>query len=233
MPNHIGLLRENSLHASLKQELAHPQDQIEVCVDSFIVDILHDDEIIEIQTGSFSKLRKKFDILLNSYRIKLVYPVPVKRWIIRHSIESGEVKSRRRSPKTASYYELFNELVYIPELVKRNGFVFEVLGVEDEVHYIQDGRGSWRRKGWSVLDRKLVRIISREVFSDVTEYYKFLPDDMIYPFTIRDLAVKSGLRIRLAQKMAYCFNKMELIERTGKQSKAWLYNLKNERNSLG
>lgn len=227
MTNNIGSLRENSLHAELKKDLSEPGDEFELMVNGFVVDIFRDGEIIEIQTGSFSNIKRKLNILLDTHPIKLIYPLPVRRWIVRLDIESGRIISRRRSPKKGTVQEVFNHLVYLPELVNRSSFVFEVLGVEDEVYYIKDGRGSWRRKGWSVLDRKLITKVSIESFGCAADYAKFIPEDIKDPFSVRDLSSKSGVRIRLAQKMVYFLNKIGIIDRVGKRGNAWLYTSKH------
>src|ERR1044072_9107255 len=71
----IGLLNEKPLHASLKQWYARPGDRFEVPVDGFIVDIVRDDLLIEIQTRNFSAISRKLSRLTRSYRVRLVYPV--------------------------------------------------------------------------------------------------------------------------------------------------------------
>ena len=55
----IGTLNENPLHAALKAWYARPGDRIEVPVDGFIVDIVRDDLLVEIQTGNFSAVKEK------------------------------------------------------------------------------------------------------------------------------------------------------------------------------
>ena len=50
----IGLLNEKPLHASLKQWYARPGDRFEVAVDGFVIDIVRDDLLIEIQTRNFA-----------------------------------------------------------------------------------------------------------------------------------------------------------------------------------
>jgi hypothetical protein len=54
----IGLLNEKPLHASLKQWYARPGDRFEVPVDGFVIDVVRDDLLIEIQTRNFSSLKR-------------------------------------------------------------------------------------------------------------------------------------------------------------------------------
>ena len=46
----IGQLAERSLHAALTEHLAEPGDQIEVRLGRYVIDIVRDDTLIEIQT---------------------------------------------------------------------------------------------------------------------------------------------------------------------------------------
>jgi hypothetical protein len=49
-------------------------DMFEVKVDGFIVDIVRDNTLIEIQTGNFSSIRNKLEKLVRNYKVILVYP---------------------------------------------------------------------------------------------------------------------------------------------------------------
>src|SRR5215208_3427729 len=71
----IGLLNEKPLHASLKQWYARPGDRIEVPVDGFVIDIVRDDLLIEIQTRNFASLKSKLTKLARSHPVRLVYPI--------------------------------------------------------------------------------------------------------------------------------------------------------------
>ena len=55
----IGLLNEKPLHAALKNWVAQPENQLEVAVDGFVIDIIQDGVLVEIQTGNFSAIRRK------------------------------------------------------------------------------------------------------------------------------------------------------------------------------
>jgi hypothetical protein len=55
----IGLLNEKPLHASLKEWYSQPQDQFEVAVDGFVIDIVRDDLLLEIQTANLASVKSK------------------------------------------------------------------------------------------------------------------------------------------------------------------------------
>ena len=59
MSNSIGLLNENPLHAALKEWYAQPEDQLEVSVAGFVIDVVQGDLLVEIQTGNFASVKSK------------------------------------------------------------------------------------------------------------------------------------------------------------------------------
>jgi len=67
-PPHIGTLREGPLHASLKQWCARPGDRFEVPVDGYVIDLVRDDLLIEVQTSGFSSMKEKLRDLLERRR---------------------------------------------------------------------------------------------------------------------------------------------------------------------
>ena len=90
----IGVLNEKPLHASLKKWYAKPGDQFEVQVNGFVIDIVRDDLLLEIQTGHFHPLKSKFETLLPSYRIRLIYPIDIEKWIEKQAETGKTVRIR-------------------------------------------------------------------------------------------------------------------------------------------
>src|SRR6185503_15922105 len=101
----IGLLNEKPLHASLKQWYARPGDRFEVPVDRFVIDIVRDNLLIEIQTRNFASINSKLRELTRSYAVRLVYPVIQEKWIVRSN--DDRVAVRRKSPKRGRLEDLF------------------------------------------------------------------------------------------------------------------------------
>ena len=112
---------EQSLHNQLKDYYAGEVDQVEATVEGYIVDVVKDGVLVEVQTGNFGSIRQKLLDLLRSHRVRLVHPVPLNKWIIRVGPGGGQV-SRRRSPKRGRVEEVFDEMVYTPELARVPGF---------------------------------------------------------------------------------------------------------------
>jgi hypothetical protein len=223
MENGIGTLQETSLHASLKDWYAQPGDILEARVGGYVIDILHQDLLVEIQTRNFSALKHKLARLIEQHRIRLVYPLTREKWILYQESPGGKILRRRKSPRHAELADLFIELVRLPELAIHENFSLEVLLTHEEEIRLKDGGGSWRRKGWSISDRRLVKVVERHLFSSVKDYEDLLPSGLPAAFTSADLAERLGKPRYLAQKMAYCFRKMNILSICGKTGNSIIY----------
>jgi hypothetical protein len=84
------------------------------------------------------------------------------------------------------------------------------------------GRRSWRRRGWVVAERRLLEVVERRVFETPADWLALLPEG-IGPFTARDLAAARGIRVELAQKMAYSLRAAGLVASIGRRGRANLY----------
>src|SRR5689334_22936799 len=218
----IGSLNEIPVHASLKQWYARPCDRCEVLVDRFVVDLVRDDLLIEIQTRNFASINAKLCELTRSYEVRLVYPVIQEKWIVR----SGTNKDgRRKSPKRGQLEDLFRELVSIPRLLSNPNFSLEVLMIrEEEVRRYDGRRRRWRRKGWVVEGRRLVDVVDRRLFIKPADWLAFVPAGL-QSFTTKDVAEIAATDRDLAQKMAYCLRHASMIELIGRQGRANLYRI--------
>ena len=222
----IGLINEKPLHASLKQWYARPGDRFEVPVDGFVIDIVRDDLLIEIQTRNFASINSKLCKLTRSYQVRLVYPVVQEKWIVRSATNGGRTAVRRKSPKRGRLEDLFWELVSIPQLLSNPNFSLEVLMIREEELRRYEGKRKWRRKGWVVEGRRLVDVLDRRLFGASSDWLTFVPDGLD-SFTTKDLATIADTRRDLAQKMAYCLRHTRMIELIGRQGRANLYRVAN------
>lgn len=217
----IGTLHEQQLHAGLKQWLAEPGDRLEQVVDGYHIDIQRKNMLVEIQTGNFYALRTKLTRLLADHQVTLVYPIPETKWIVRKT-KRGRQIAKRRSPKRGRIENLFDELLYIPEIATHPNFHFCALLTQQEEIWRDDGGGSWRRKHWSVADRKLIDVIARVDFNGLDDYLALIPSSLTAPFTHRQLATALKAPVLLTTRMSYCLRKMGLLENVGKDGRELL-----------
>ena len=218
----IGLLNEKPLHAALKQWYARPGDRFEVPVDGFVIDIVRDELLIEIQTRNFASIKSKLTRLVHSHPVRLIYPIVQEKWIVRLAIENGGGAIRRKSPKRGRFEDLFWELVSIPQLLSNPNFSLEVLMISGEEVRRYGGKRQWRRRGWLIEGCRLLEVLDQRVFGESADWLGFLPDGL-ESFTTRDLATGINTRRELAQKMAYCLREGRMIELIGRRGRANLY----------
>ncbi len=221
--NQISTLNEGPLHAALKNWYTRPGDRLEVSVEGFIIDIVRDGLLIEIQTGSLSSLKRKLPALADLQPIRLVVPIPQEKWIVRLADDGCSVLGRRRSPKRGAIEDIFGELVSFPRLLAHPNFSLEVLLTREEELRRYDLTRAWRRRGWVTLERRLLEVLDQQRFSTPGELAKRLPPCLEEPFSTADLAAAIARPRRLAQRMAYCLREMGEIEAVGKQGNAILY----------
>jgi hypothetical protein len=219
----IGTLNEKALHAALKEWYALPGDQIEVPVAGYVVDIVRDGLLIEIQTASFASIKSKLFALTAEHPVRLVYPIAHEKWIVKLAADGHSQASRRKSPKRGTVEDLFAELVSFPTLMSRPGFSLEVLLIQEEEFRRHDPTRAWRRRGWVTQERRLLRVLERRAFDSPDALAQLLPASLSEPFTTKSLAGALGKPRRLAQRMAYCLRQMDAIRVVGKEGNAILY----------
>lgn len=218
----IGLLNEKPLHASLKEWYAEPGDKFEVEVDGFVIDIVRDDLLLEIQTGNFASIRSKLTNLVRSHPVRLIYPIAKEKWIVKPAKDDSVGVTRRKSPKIGRSEDLFWEMVSFPQLLTDPNFSLEVLMIREEEVRRYEGKRHWRRRGWAIEERRLLEVVERRSYEDAADWLAFIPKGW-ETFTAGDLADAIVVRRQLAQKMVYCLRKAGVIELTGKQGRANLY----------
>jgi len=222
----IGILNEKPLHAALKEWYARPGDQFEVSIDGYVVDIVRDALLIEIQTGNFSSIKRKVHALADLHPLRLVFPIAREKWIVRLAKRSGgDMLSRRRSPKRGEVEELFRELVSFPGLMAHPNFSLEVLFIQEEEVRYPDRRRRWRRGGWVTKERRLLDVVDRKVFAEPNDLLCFIPSGLIEPWTTQDLSEANGLPRWMAQKLAYCLRESGVVRVVGKKGNSILYAL--------
>ncbi len=236
--HNISTLNEKPLHAALKEWYARPGDRFEVPVDGYLVDIVRDGLLIEIQTRGFSPLKRKLGKLAETHPVRLVYPIARDKWIVRRAKRGKKVlgrssrnglgdatasPGRRKSPKHGAVEDLFEELVSIPKLLTNPNFALDVLLIHEEEVRRHDAARAWRRKGWVTHERRLLDVVDRRLFETPADLAALVPDGLAEPFTTADLADAIARPRWLAQKMAYCLRQMGAIHPVGKRGRTILY----------
>jgi hypothetical protein len=219
----------NELHIALQKHYAGEDGLIETRLDGYVIDVLRDDVVYEIQTRSFSAISAKLAHLAKRRRVVLVYPLPASRSIVRLDAATGEELSTRRSPKRWKLVEVFREMPHVARHFPKTGLELEVAWTIERELRSDDGQGSWRRKGVSLKGRELVEVVKTERFAKPADFLALLPPELPTEFTVADLAQAAGIGRWLAGKMAYSLRLIGTIRQTGKRGNAFVYECTGKR----
>jgi hypothetical protein len=217
-------MNERALHSEIRKVYSLPGDQFEVKLGNYIVDILRGQLVIEVQTKNFSALKEKLQTLTEKHEVRLVYPLSEKKWIT-YLTKENVVTNRRRSPKKGKLTDLFRELVMISNIVGDENFSLEVLLIDEEEVRCNDGKGSWRRRGVSIKERRLLQVNSRILFQNKTDYLNILPDSLNQVFTNKELSKLAKIPIRTARQITYCLRKIGAILLTPKKGRELVFQI--------
>jgi len=213
----------DDLHRALIAWYAQPGDLFEVPVDDYIIDIVRGDLLIEIQTKNFNALKLKLNNLTKKHHVRLVYPIPFEKQIIRLAEDGITQLSHRKSPKNGTFEQVFDELVSFPRLILKSGFSIELLLVREEEFRHYEGKRGWRRNGWVIDRRRLVQVVDQRLLETPDDLKALIPDTLKDPFTTLELAGAIKQSRRLAQRMVYCLRLMGCVKMVGKRGNAILY----------
>lgn len=223
--NGIGIRNERSLHAALKHWYAQPGDTFEVPIEGYVVDLVRGAQLVEIQTKNFTAIRQKLKTLTRQHKVHLLHPITLEKWIVQVDASGTQVLSRRKSPARGQLADLFAELVRLPELLKHRNFTLEFPLIREEEVRCRDGKGSWRRKRVSIVDRRLLEVVSSHYFADTSDFLQFLPSTLPVPFSNKCLAAATGFPLHRCRQLTYCLRKMEVIGQVGKKGNELLFGI--------
>jgi hypothetical protein len=220
----IGELNEQHLHRALKDHYADGNAQTEVKIQGYVVDVVREDGLVEVQTGNFASIRQKLVALVENHPLRLVYPIAVEKWLLKYP-RDGEDGGliRRKSPRRGRPVDVFDELVRFPHLLKSPNFTLELVLIHEEEVRRRANRRTWRNKGWRTVERRLLKVVEVHSYENPAQMAELLPDDLPAAFTSADLAETLAISRHLAGRMAYCLREMGVIEQVVKRNRFNLY----------
>lgn len=220
--NGIGELAEKTLHHLVKNLYESNILNQEIKIENYYVDILNGDNIIEIQTKQFNKLRDKLEYLLslNKYVVNIVYPIFTSKMI--YLLDNDKIVKSYKSPKKLHIPEVFYELYKIKPFLNNNSLKITLLLLEiDEYRQINNSR-----KRYICYNRIPKKFIDEIILSDNTDYLSLLPIDLGEKFTSKDLSLLTKTDIKYVNKMLNVLKYLNAIEVIGKDGKKYIYRIK-------
>lgn len=219
----IGTLSEKTLHAILKNFYEPDEDRHEIPIDRFVADIYTGEEIIEIQTGQFNRMREKLKCFLEEYPVTIVYPVAHHKWLHWIDEETGEVSAGRKSPKKGSEYAAFVELYRIKMFLKDPNLKIKIIMLDIDEYKILNGWGKQKKNNASKYDRIPNRFVEEICIECKEDYLQFLPMSLPEQFTTKEFAKITKCGAQLAGVTLNLLNYLEVVKRVGKRGNAFLY----------
>ena len=223
----IGTLSEKTTHMILKNFYEPDSDKQEVPLGNYVADIFTGQEIIEIQSAQFGKMRDKLKAFLPEYRVTIVHPLPCKKWLIWVDEETGALSVPRKSPKKASVYHAFLELYRIRDYLADRNLTVKLLLMEMEEYKLLNGYGVSRKLRASRYDRIPLEILEEIVIERPEDLMQFIPLELEGPFTVKQFARAAHIEERLASLALKLYQYYGMIERTGKEGRAYVYEVRD------
>lgn len=217
----IETYNENNLHYELKRHFCPEDGNTERRVGNFTCDILCAcGKIIEIQTGNFAHIKAKLAALLPARKIEIVYPISVNTYL-RLLNEDGSLRSRRKSPKHGSFFQIFKEFAPICHLLNHENLKIRLVYTETEVVKIDDKKGKSPYKRPRIIDRKLIKIENEEIYCSIVELTAAVMEHLPEEFTTADIKKAGGGKY--TSYAAWFLEKTGLSKKIGKLNKYNLY----------
>ncbi len=214
----IGSLNEHTLHLALKKYIEPDPAFHEVEYGAFVADVKHGNCICEIETTSFTRMKKKLDFFLNENEVTVVYPIAVKRWVVFVDPKTGEMSERRRSPIKGRPCDVCDELFKIKEYIGHPNFVLKLVFIEELNYKKRKGKRS------SVREERIPLAFVSEMNLVAKEDYALLAD--VIPdgdFTAREFETANKMRGRNPWYLLQILIAAEIIEKVGQKGNAFLY----------
>lgn len=222
----IGTLSEKTTHAILKNFYAPDEDTHEVPIENYVADIFTGEEIIEIQTRQFNKMREKLAVFLPLYPVTIVHPIPREKWLIWIDEETGEFSQKRKSPAKGSSYDAFAELYKIKMFLKDPNLKIRLILLDMEEYKLLNGWSKDKKKGSTRYDRIPLQMVEEVKIDCLQDYMQFVPYELEEPFTVKTFAKAAKIKVGRAQVVVNILFYVGAIERVGKEGNAYLYCVK-------
>ncbi|MBQ8683777.1 MAG: hypothetical protein IJ518_04615 [Clostridia bacterium] len=213
-PGGIGILKEKTLHATLKLWLDEDMTHHEMPLpEGCVADIFDGVRVTEIQTGNFSGFRPKLQKLLESYPVTVVYPLVRRKWVRWIHPETGEATPPRRSPKTGTWTDAGAELIYILPCLTHPNLTLRLVLLDVEEQRLADGWSRDGKRGSHRADRLPVALGDSVTLHAPADYRVLLPEGLPDTFTAAQFGKLSRLQGRKLNGTLKLLMALELVTR--------------------
>lgn len=221
--NKIGILNEHTLHLALKKYIEPDVSFHERKVGRFVADIKRGNEIFEIETRSFSNVKRKLDEFLKDNVVTVVYPVAKIKWVVWIDPETGELSKKHKSPKKGRACDVIPELYKLKKYICNEKFRLKIVMAEIVDYKRKDGWSYDGKRGATREER--VPINYFEVFDinsshDYSILFDVVPDG---EFTASEFAKMNKMTRMHTWSAIQIMLEACIIERIGKNGREYIY----------
>ncbi|MBP5207081.1 MAG: hypothetical protein J6330_01330 [Clostridia bacterium] len=220
----IGTYKEKTLHKTLKYYFCPDESMHEKQLCGKICDAFDGETVYEIQTGNFSHLKDKLAVFLPHYKVNVIYPLIVKRYVVWIDPETGESVSRRLSGKRGTYSDFLPQLYAVREYLDDPSLTLTVAYVECDDVRLLNGYGADRKIRAAKYDKVPAALVGISEFSGISDMKQMCPE--IPDGEYRAKQIYNILKMREganAWRTLKLLEYMGVIKETGRDGKAVLY----------
>lgn len=221
----IGTYGEKTVHAIFKHYCEPDREKHEISVGCYVADIYTGTEIIEIQTRQFNRMRDKLEVFLPLCPVTVVHPIPREKFLIWIDEESGELSTRRKSPKKGTPYDAFAELYRIKMYLKDPNLRIRLVLTDMEEYRLLNGWSRDKKKGSSRFDRIPTAVCQEVLIEQPEDYMQFVPPQLEGDFTVKDFAAAAHISRKTAGTAVHILHHVGMLENIGKQGNAYVYRI--------
>ncbi len=219
--NNIGGLGEKTMHLAFKYFFEPNSAYHEIKIGRHYADIMRDGAVTEIQTKNFCSFRKKLAAVSEKYPVTVVHPIISTNRLYTVDRDTGERSRGRISPVHESIYTVFEELVYIRELLGRESLSFVFPVIECESYRISFDKSKKRKLGSVHYDTIPTNLVGFYEFDSAFAFAQLLP------YTEETLTVKKVAELignkRSASAFVNVLMYLDILCKDGKVGKANRY----------
>lgn len=219
----IGTYKEKTLHAILKDYYAPDKSMQEISVDGYVADIYTGQEIIEIQTANFNKMRAKLNCFLPNYPVMVVYPIARIKYLSWIDEATGECSKPRKSPVRGSVYRAFVELYKIKNILSQENLCLCFPLLEVEEYRLLNGWSQDKKKGSCRYDRIPRALLDEIRLEKPEDYLRLIPENLPEPFTALEFGKAVGEKKQIAGIVLHVLNYLNVLERCENRGRFYTY----------
>lgn len=219
----IGTYKEKTLHAILKDYYAPDKSMQEISVDGYVADIYTGQEIIEIQTANFNKMRAKLNCFLPNYPVTVVYPIARIKYLSWIDEVTGECSKPRKSPARGSVYRAFVELYKIKSILSQENLCLCFPMLEVEEYRLLNGWSQDKKKGSCRYDRIPRALLDEIRLEKPEDYLRLIPENLPEPFTALEFGKAVGEKKQIAGIVLHVLNYLNVLERCENRGRFYTY----------